>query len=1395
MYKKNMCLIYVVLAMFLLPGAVQADLIQHLDASVSSSVTTDVSGEVTQWSDQSGADNNGVDMANIGTPIYPSTSLAASNLEGVDMGTDRNGFQLFSSADSENWLDFTGGASGNSGFCVMIAFKADEILGGVVRDILMGNATPAQGIGFGLKYEGGAVIFYAHGTQYTQSGVTVAAGDTVVYGLNYNASTGAFDFWDSKSGTTMNVTATANADYATGTSVYLGTTGNGDQYMSGMIGEVRIYDGLLNSTDFENAQDDMTYKWITNVVWSPTDPEPDPADGADVVPDSNLTLSWNNQIPATQSDSVYVDVYFGTNPTVTSNPKVLSNEDVTGVSRSSVNVNASVAGETYYWRIDTDYGGAEVLESNVFSFDALEVNVFDNDGEDNLWSTASNWYPDVVPVNPTGAFIGGYDVTVDSVVSSPADIRLFDASLTLTANADLAAGSLLEWDGDVVWNQTGSLFSMDEGYIGIAAEQVNADVVLEGSAHWNFSTKLELGTSLLSDILLTLKGSSVGIDYTGASGSDVFVLGTAATIESRPDSGGASPLELGVAELSLESGSQWILDGSDYTGSYTVGERFYLANYGFFSGSTLGVCFGNFALPADRDLQLVNTGDGSTAGSLYYEVVAQTAATGPNVIIVNIDDVSGGHYFGVEGRDCITPTIDSLAANGINYTNANAASTVCAPSRYAILTGRHARRNTSEAFLAAYPPGEVPRFGNTDVELETDGQNIGALLQQVGYRTAFIGKSHNLDNSLGDTANWPSLGLVTYGQSADPTTDPLVNGAMGHNHRVLCQRMRTYGFDFVGGFYSANLKELYNDYLNVHNQEWITKNALDFIDENHNQRFFLYVAPTMIHGPLNDTDLSPTLAADPGFTSAGYLPNEDYSFMPSRQSIIDEVNTAGKELTSARVTWIDYSMQAIINKLTEHGITNDTLIIFTADHGSITIQDDPVSRGKSSLYEAGMDVPLVMYWPGGITSPGRTYDNLVQHIDFVPTVLELANATAFSTRPLDGESLVPILDGSSDALRDDIYCEIGYARGVRTMDWKYIALRYTPEVYVQIESEYLWYNLTTGDYWPRPYYITNAGLSEAARSTHPGYFDDDQLYDLTADPTEQSNSYGQYPVLEFDLKERLDDYAAMFTDPIQHLDATVSASVTGSPVSQWADQSGNGNDAIADVGSVYYPSSSLSASGLAGLDFGTTRNSLELFTVAESDSWLDQSAGTDGFAVMIAFKCDALHSDWSDVLGNSSSTSGFGLRYSSTGQIAGYLGDQTFQSDGSSLIQAGDTVVIGFNYDAMQGEYEFWDSKNDGAPYGTIGNVSAADFSQASGVTVGSMTDSNQYINGMVGEIIVYEKTLRPAEFHAERKALADKWAADTAVTVPDVLGLAQATAESDIVAAGLVVGTVTTAY
>ncbi len=226
-------------------------------------------------------------------------------------------------------------------------------------------------------------------------------------------------------------------------------------------------------------------------------------------------------------------------------------------------------------------------------------------------------------------------------------------------------------------------------------------------------------------------------------------------------------------------------------------------------------------------------------------------------------------------------------------------------------------------------------------------------------------------------------------------------------------------------------------------------------------------------------------------------------------------------------------------------------------------------------------------------------------------------------------------------------------------------------------------------------------------------------------------------------------------DLIQHLDATVSGSVTGDPVTQWADQSSYGNDATDDVGNVYYPSTSLSASGLAGLDLGTSRNTLELFNASGQDSWLNQSSGS-GFCVLIAFKCDALTGSWNDLIGNSSSatTEGFGMRWSSSGSMQAYLGGNSFNKGGSS-VAAGDTIVYAFNYNGSTDSYEFWDSKNNNS---ITGSVTATDFSLSTAATLGSTTNSGRYFNGMVGEVKIYDAALSAAQFQSERDALVAKW-------------------------------------
>lgn len=230
---------------------------------------------------------------------------------------------------------------------------------------------------------------------------------------------------------------------------------------------------------------------------------------------------------------------------------------------------------------------------------------------------------------------------------------------------------------------------------------------------------------------------------------------------------------------------------------------------------------------------------------------------------------------------------------------------------------------------------------------------------------------------------------------------------------------------------------------------------------------------------------------------------------------------------------------------------------------------------------------------------------------------------------------------------------------------------------------------------------------------------------------------------------------------LQHLDAADGGSVLadGGVVTQWLDQTTSGNDAVPAVGSARYPSASLAESGLAGVDFGTGRNSLELFSADGSDRWLDQSGGTNGFCVLVALKCDAVRADdHNDVIGNSSDgASGFGMRYTGAGEIQAWLGGQTIPSAGPGVVQAGDTLVFALNVDADAGAYDFWDSKNYTSATGALAN---ADFSLDAPVTLGCAASANRYLNGMVGEVKVFGSRLSPTHFERERLALLNKWTA-----------------------------------
>ena len=239
------------------------------------------------------------------------------------------------------------------------------------------------------------------------------------------------------------------------------------------------------------------------------------------------------------------------------------------------------------------------------------------------------------------------------------------------------------------------------------------------------------------------------------------------------------------------------------------------------------------------------------------QVIAQNNKR-PNIIYIMTDDQSAivptkadsdmihlegekvqSHPFGFNGDSEVhTPIIDGLAKDGMIFNHAYVSSSVCSPSRYTMLTGRYAGRSEGPSFMKLHPYGKMTRVEN-NTELEMDRENLPRLLQKAGYKTGFVGKSHIIDHDLLNRRGKSNAsGLIPYEIGADPK-DPEINKAMRHNHEFWSNQIKKYGFDYANGVYAGNLRELYNDSLNVHNIEWKNKAALEFIDQNAEEPFFL----------------------------------------------------------------------------------------------------------------------------------------------------------------------------------------------------------------------------------------------------------------------------------------------------------------------------------------------------------------------------------------------------------------------------------------------------------------------------------------------------------------------------------------------------------------------------
>jgi arylsulfatase A-like enzyme len=445
--------------------------------------------------------------------------------------------------------------------------------------------------------------------------------------------------------------------------------------------------------------------------------------------------------------------------------------------------------------------------------------------------------------------------------------------------------------------------------------------------------------------------------------------------------------------------------------------------------------------------------------SLALATTSIAASTQPNVVIIYGDDVGYGDV-GAYGSELIpTPNIDALAAGGLRFTDGHCAAATCTPSRFSMLTGMHGFRKG----VGILPP-------NAPLSIDTEAYTLPDLFRDAGYTTAVIGKWHlgigtpgvptnwngtvapgpleigfdysfllpstndrvpcvyvvdhhvlNLDPAdplyVGKKAEVNSKGSTLYPDGKeDPTAMSYYRSSHGHNNSVI------NGIGRIG-YMAGGQSALWNDETMA---DVFVDQAREYIGKNKDKPFFLYFSSQDIHVPR---------APHPRFqgkTTLGYRGDAMVQF--------------------------DWSVGAILKALEDHGLSDNTIVIFSSDNGPVyddgyqdgttvrtsTKDNDqghygagPFRGGKYQIYEGGTRVPFLIRWPAQI-QPGVS-SALVNQIDFMGSFAKLLNQPLPEGEALDSRDTLAAFLGKDSVGLPFMIEEAGRARALRRGDWKYIA--------------------------------------------------------------------------------------------------------------------------------------------------------------------------------------------------------------------------------------------------------------------------------------------------------------------------------------------------------------------
>ncbi len=493
----------------------------------------------------------------------------------------------------------------------------------------------------------------------------------------------------------------------------------------------------------------------------------------------------------------------------------------------------------------------------------------------------------------------------------------------------------------------------------------------------------------------------------------------------------------------------------------------------------------------------------------------------PNIIFFIADDMYPEMFNCLpegEGKN-LTPNLDRLAAEGVVMTSQYVVSPVCTPSRYNCLTGRYASRAKNAEFVNFTKKQKNQTVIHWNTFITNKDKALPHYLKELGYTTGMAGKNHVIE--VDSLYFFPDFW-------ADPT-DPEINKQVKSNYRKTVDAILNSGFDYAEGIYHNNPNFIGLGKLAVQNTDWIAAAGVEFIDQNKDNPFFLYFATTIPHQP-SDPDRS--WNADPLITANGYLEKAP-DVLPARNTLPERIKDAGLEGQNKElILWLDDALGALISRLEELGLIDNTIIFFFNDHGQ---------KAKGTLYQDGVLSPSIIWKKGGFTC-GNVCNVKVQNIDFAPTILEYAGAGNVDTL-FDGKSFKSLLDGKDRQADRPLYFELGYARAVVKGDYKYYAIRYPDfanNMTQQQRAEKLntyndgrrFRNMQIVNYDPMApfsHFSLVPGGEQAENEsygTRPAYFEPDQLYNIREDPGELNNlaNVSEYQEKLQELKSELNKY-------------------------------------------------------------------------------------------------------------------------------------------------------------------------------------------------------------------------------------------------------------------------------